>query len=131
MPARIGSAFDTAVMSRMSARASTGCMASVTGLFQPSMTTATFSATISLARVTPTAGVLSSSLAIDHDLAAQHAALGVDHLGRDLDGWTTSWPWDRPGRDSGKIAPTLIGSPCASAEGARPASGATPRPRPL
>ena len=60
-PLRIRSDFDTAVMSRMPARARIGCIASVTGEFQPSITTSTFSAIISLARLTPTAGVLSSS----------------------------------------------------------------------
>ena len=49
-PERIGSAFEIAVMSSTPARAITGCIASVTGLFQPSMITDTPAAISSLAR---------------------------------------------------------------------------------
>ena len=115
MPATIWSAFDTAVMSMMSARAQTGCMASVTGLFQPSITTATFSPTISLARVTPTAGVLSSSLAMTVSLRPFTPPLALTISAATCTAWNTPWPLGPAGPDSGTITPTLIGSPCARA----------------
>ncbi|MNR25039.1 hypothetical protein D3C85_1421600 [compost metagenome] len=52
---------EMAVMSSTPARAITGCIARVTGLFQPSMMTETPALTSSVARDTPTAGVDSSS----------------------------------------------------------------------
>ena len=73
-------------MSSTPARARIGCIASVTGEFQPSITTSTFSAIISLARLTPTAGVLSSSFETSAILRPEQTAASLICSTGELDG---------------------------------------------
>ena len=114
-PARIRSDFDTAVISRMPARARIGCIASVTGEFQPSITTSTFSAIISLARLTPTAGVLSSSLEISVILRPSKPPFSLICSIASLTALVTDWPSGPAPPLSGKMVPTLISCAIAGA----------------
>ena len=119
-PLRIWSAFEIAVMSSTPARAITGCMARVTGLFQPSMMTETPSAISSLARLTPTAGVDSSSRFRTWTGRPSTPPASFTMAAMASIAWTTCCPCGPAPPLSGKIAPTLTGSAAAT----RPAGSA-------
>src|SRR6185369_13680213 len=113
-PERIGSAFEMAVMSSTPAREITGCIASVTGLFQPSMMTETPCETSSLARDTPTAGVDSSSRATISILRPRTPPLSLIKAAMVWIACDTCWPCGPAPPDKGKITPTLTAA-CAQA----------------
>src|SRR6478736_5525506 len=104
-------------------RARIGCIANVTGEFQPSMTMSAFSATISLARLTPTAGVLSSSLEITVSLRPSRPPLSLISCTMSLTALVTDWPSGPAPPLSGKMVPTLIS--CAMTGPLRPSNKTT------
>ena len=108
-PERIGSALETAVMSSTPARAITGCIASVTGLFQPSMITATPELTSSVARDTPTAGVDSSSRMTSSIFRPSTPPLSLITAAIAWMACVTCWPCGPAPPDSGKISADLDG----------------------
>ena len=107
-PDRIGSALEIAVMSSTPPRAITGCIASVTGLFQPSMITDTPRLINSVARETPTAGVDSSSRETISILRPSTPPLSLISAAMVWIAFVTCWPCGPAPPDSGRIVPTLI-----------------------
>ena len=108
-------------MSRIPAREITGCIASVTGLFQPSMITATPALANSVARETPTAGVDSSSRETSSIFRPRTPPLSLMIAAMTWIALVTCWPCGPAPPESGKMVPTLIvACACARAHKPRP-----------